>query len=94
MALVEKFTRNIPDLGNLEYGCVNTPCHNYNPYDLFSIRTRLSPYLKRKYGRDADVLFTNVKKVDKMVLKISVYNGIEVMDLNEEQSKDLSLEIE
>lgn len=94
MALIEEYYRTVPPLEKLSEGCIEEARENYRPYDLFSIRTRMTPYVRRNFGDEFSLTFTSTMKNNRMVMVIGVRdNNLDDVLLTDEQKVALSVKI-
>lgn len=74
----------IPGLFSVPDSEGNAPISNYTEYDLFSVETRITPYLESRFGKGSFPLFEFGIKEDRLDLLLRPIRGVDKIDLTEE----------
>ena len=94
MAKVRGYHSTIPRLEDVGNTCVGTPCVNFTPYNLFCLRTRLYPYIRKTYGPDTTATFEHVEDSGVMSLVATLKNPDgSTKKMTTEQEKDMEKHI-
>ncbi len=86
------FYRTIPDI--VSSGCTEEPIHNYGPYQLFALNTRLSAWLHRHWNPKILIEFPSVDRSNRMYVTIFPTIGGSQFHMTPEMVKSLQQQVD
>lgn len=86
MNITTPYTRDVVFL-DIDSGCITDSKINYDPYDLFVLRSRLLPFIHEYLGKSYDLYFTRVEELKKEKIIIKPILGETIIPLSDMMKK-------
>ena len=77
-----------------QHAGLKPPTSNYRPYELFTLRTKLYPFVHKMLGYNKEILFSSDKQGELRELKLRIYDADEEMTLSDEMKNLLQEKID